>query len=90
MKYTAHYETIASATITLDVPDDVAAGGAEAIQEWIWTHAPERVGICAKCSGWGQDAVSLELGEFEPTDHGKGPLEGLAYVTDADGNAVTE
>jgi hypothetical protein len=86
-KYTAHLYTTASATITADVPDDVAKQGAEAISEWIEMNAPDSPTLCAQCSGWGRK-VSLDLGDFETVVNETGPNKDLAFVTDENGNEI--
>lgn len=85
-KYAAYFKTGASAVITADVPDDVAAEGAEAISEWISVNA-SFPSLCAQCIGWNQ-GYSMDLGEWEPEEHDSGEHKGTAYVTDADGNEV--
>ncbi|MFC1420789.1 hypothetical protein [Streptacidiphilus cavernicola] len=87
-KFTAFFQTTASAAVTADVPDDVAAQGAEAISEWIWEHG-ELPTPGAQASGWGQP-WSLDLGEWEIESHADGQHEGLAYVMDEDGNEITD
>lgn len=86
-EYTAYFITTASAAIKADVPDDVAAEGAEAISEWICSNRgmPR---LCAQCSGWGQE-YNVDLGEWEPETHAAGEHDGAACVSDADGNDVT-
>lgn len=85
-KYTAYFRTEASMSITADVPDDVAADGAEAISEWIIANG-RSASVCAPCSGWGQP-YSLDLGEWEPEEHGEGEHKGMSYVTGPDGSDV--
>ena len=86
-EYTAYFNTTASASITADVPGNVAADGPEAISEWIYEHE-EFPTLCAHCSGWGKP-YSLELAEWDAVGAGSNEKDpGVAYVTDADGNAV--
>lgn len=87
-KYTAYFNTHASASITADVPDDVAAEGPGAISEWILENGSFPA-LCAQCSGWDQP-YSLDLAEWETDGTGSdGKDAGVASVTDADGNTVT-
>jgi len=89
-KFTAHFETTASASLTMDVPNDVAADGPEAIAEYIYANHPDAMpSVCAQCSGWGK-AFSLDLGDFETTVHEDGEHKGTAYVTDAARKPVTD
>jgi len=86
-EYTAHLFTYASATIRMEVPDDVAAQGPEEISDWIMANSPDGPSICAQCSGWSRKA-SLDLGDFEPVQRDDAPHKGVAMVTDASGNYV--
>jgi hypothetical protein len=60
MKYRVYLTTTASATLDVEVPDDLGEDEAreQAIEEAI-QEAPS--GVCASCSGYGQE-WSLELG----------------------------
>ena len=84
-KYTAYFNTGASTSVTAEVPDEVAAEGAEAISEWIFNNG-SFPSLCAQCSGRDQP-YSLDLGEWEPETTGAdGKDSGLAYVTGPDGS----
>lgn len=84
-KYRVHLETIATASVEVDVPDDMT--DPEAIAEYAYQHA-ELPTLGAQASGWGQP-WSMDLGDWETTTHFTGPHKGVAYVTDEDGNEVT-
>ncbi len=84
-KYRAHFRTTASATVEIDVPDGMTAP--EEIAEYAFEHG-ELPTLSAQGSGWGQP-WSMDLGEWETEDHADGPHEGMAYVTDMDGNEIT-
>jgi len=85
--YTAYLYTTASATLTMEVPDDVAAQGAEAISEYIEMNHSDGLSICAQCSGWGRKA-SLDLGDFETVQRDDAGYKGVALITDANGENV--
>lgn len=86
-KYTAYFSTSASASVTAEVPDEVAAEGAEAISEWIFNNG-SFPSPCAHCGGWDQP-YSLDLGEWETDTTGSdGKDSGRAYVTGPDGSEV--
>lgn len=84
-KYRAHFTTVASATVEIDVPDGMT--DPEEIADYAYEHG-QMPSLGAQASGWGQP-WSLDLGEWETETHAEGPHEGLAYVTDMDGNEVT-
>lgn len=84
-KYTAYFETTATASVTIDVPDGMT--DPEQIAEYAYEHG-EMPRLCAQCGGWGRP-FSMDLGEWETSEHGDGPHKGTALVTDADGNEIT-
>lgn len=84
-KYRVYVQTTASATVEVDVPDGMT--DPELIAEYAHEYA-EMPSLGAQASGWGQ-SWSMDLGEWETTDHGDGPHKGMAYVTDMDGNEIT-
>lgn len=84
-KYRVYLRTVASATVEIDVPDGMT--DPEEIAEYAYDHG-EAPTLGAQASGWGQP-WSLDLGEWENEVHASGPHEGMAYVTDMDGNEIT-
>ncbi len=65
-EYMVYLETPASATITVDVPDDTP-------EEEIIETAYDMAIDAAQCSGWGQK-FALELGEWDVAKDLKGRL----------------
>lgn len=84
-KYRVYFQTVASATVEVEVPDGMT--DPEEIADYAYNRG-QMPSLGAQAAGWGQ-SWSLDLGEWENTVHGEGPHEGLAYVTDVDGNEVT-
>lgn len=84
-KYRVYLQTVASATVDIDVPDNIT--DPEEIAEYAYLNG-ETPTLGAQASGWGK-SWSLDLGEWETTTHDRGPHKGLAYVTDMDGTEIT-
>jgi hypothetical protein len=84
-KYRVYLNTVASATVEVDVPDGMT--DPEEIVEFAYNHG-EMPSLSAQGSGWGQP-WSMDLGEWETTVHEHGPHKGTAYVTDMDGKEIT-
>ena len=55
-KFKVRFVTSAYAFVNVEAEDE------EAAQEKAYDHLPT---ICANCSGWGKDGISLEIDEFE-------------------------
>lgn len=85
-KYRAYFQTTASATVEIDVPDGMT--DPEEIADYAYTHG-QMPSLGAQASGWSQP-WSLDLGEWETVGHRMGPHQGVAYVTDMDGNEITD
>ncbi len=73
--FTVHFDTHASASVTVDIDDDVIAkhqaeGTIEELKEIITDEAYNHIpSICAQCSGW-RSKYSLEVGdEWELSDY---------------------
>ena len=64
MKYRVHFHTGASASITVEVPDDFDGDEYDAREHAIEIAYADLPTLCAHCSGWGQKA-GIELGEWE-------------------------
>lgn len=63
-KYGVQFDATASATVYVDVPDDMP-------EDEIHSYAVDKAyrqgvpTICAQCSGWGDDTFSIDVSEFE-------------------------
>ena len=77
--YRVYLTTTASATVNVEVPDDVT--DPEEIAELAWSEA-EFPTLSAQASGWGQ-SWSMDLGEWETEI-----VDGVVYVTDEDGEQI--
>lgn len=80
-KYRVYVTTTASGTVDIEVPDDVT--DPELIAELAFNEGTFPT-LSAKGSGWGE-SWSLELGDWETEVE-----DGVAYVTDENGDRVTE
>ncbi len=80
-KYRVYVTTMASGAVDIEVPDDVT--DPEEISELAFRKGT-LPSLTAQGSGWGEP-WSLELGEWEPEEQ-----DGVAYVTDENGDQVKE
>ncbi len=85
MKYRVLIQTVASATVDIEVPDDVTDPDEIAERALSEGNLPT---LCAQCSGWDK-GFSLDLGDWDITEHDRGPHKGMAYVLDESGDVVT-
>lgn len=78
--FRVHMHTVASAAVTVELPDEILAEEAAALGKSVQDltaddlrdraadlafENPGAPDICAQCAGWGNPNQSLELGEFE-------------------------
>ena len=63
MKYRVHFETVASLSVTVEIPDDTDPDDIHEVAiDTAYNEIPG--GICAQCSGWGQD-WNFDIGEYD-------------------------
>lgn len=62
MKYTVNFQQVVSVSVTVDIDGDREEDLVEAVIERAFEEAPS--GVCAQCSGWGQDWGRDDDGEL--------------------------
>lgn len=70
MKYRVELQTVASASVYIDIPEEmVMQGDMGAIEDYALDEAYQEVpmSLCIHCSGYGQ-GYSVNLGEWESTE----------------------
>jgi hypothetical protein len=79
--YTAYFTTSASAAVSADIPDEIAADGPDAISEWIAVNVGTTT-LCHQCA-------HIDLGDWETvTVHDAAADSDIAEVTGPDGQTL--